>query len=407
MIMPPVQIYYVLFLGQEITDVKARFNRACNGNLELLMTEEEGHNKAGVVLECQSTSERPVPNSQVLAYFGRGFIAESAAALGEAKAAIALTGVGPFDAQHKLLRELTTCVSRLSLELDAVVFDAADWLTFTPKAFHDLRSAEVEAGQLSSAQFGVRAYRVDGGVRSVSMGLEKFGQPNFALTLFSEHQMAMMDRMMTLAMQHMIESDKRVGPGPLELSIQDIRNQQFKQKLAAAQGPGASGRATLQLHTVAPHKGDPEELLAPVFQAHPGPQLWTEQGDLLKRLFGTDRRVSNVNRGELIQQAIQKARKEAAMILAEPNEWQQEGRRLRVAVGLPGVKEVVWVEVTDWQNGKGTGILLSQPQKVPTLNSGDRVSFTADALMDYTLSNPEGELASGGVDDLVRKLQGG
>jgi hypothetical protein len=240
------------------------------------------------------------------------------------------------------------------------------------------------------------------------MGLEKFGQPNFVLTHFSEHQMGMMDRMMTLAMQHMIESEKRLEPGPLALSIPDIRNQRLRQQLAAAQQPGASGRATLQLHTVDPHEGDPEVLLAPVFKAPPGPQLWAEQADLLQRLFGTDQQVSkNVDMGEIIQKAIQKARNKATKLLSEPSEWQQEGRRLRVAVGLPDVKEVVWLEVTTWQNGKGTGILLSQPQHVPTLNSGDTVSFTANALVDYKLSNPEGELASGGVDDLVRKLQSG
>ncbi len=106
--MPPIQIYYVLFLSKEIADAKARFTNACNGNIEVLRTAEEGQIKTGVVLECQSTSERPVPNSQMLAYFGRGFDAKSAAALGEAKAALSLTGVGPFDAQHKLLRELTS-----------------------------------------------------------------------------------------------------------------------------------------------------------------------------------------------------------------------------------------------------------------------------------------------------------
>jgi uncharacterized protein YegJ (DUF2314 family) len=220
--------------------------------------------------------------------------------------------------------------------------------------------------------------------------------------------MTMMDRMMTLAMQHIIESDRPVGSGPLELSLRDLRNPRVRQELAAAQQPGASGCATLQLKSAAPHQGDPQVLLAPVFKAPPGPQLWEEQGTLLKQLFGVDRHVSkNVDMGEQIQQAIQKARKEAIAILSEPKRWQQEGVRLRVAVGLPNVKEVVWLEVTRWQNGTGIGILLSEPQSVPTLKSGDSVPFTADALMDYTLSNPEGEIAKGGVDDLVRKLRGG
>jgi hypothetical protein len=55
--------------------------------------------------------------------------------------------------------------------------------------------------------------------------------------------------MMTLAMQHMTESERRMQPGPVTLSIPDIRNPRVKQELAAAQQAGASGKATLQLHT--------------------------------------------------------------------------------------------------------------------------------------------------------------
>lgn len=405
--MPPVQIYYALFLGKPIADIRERFAKVSDGKIELLTSVEEGHHKAGVFLAGHSISERPPPNDMVLAHFGRGFDDAAPAALKQTKAAVSLTGVGPFDSQHKLLRDLITCIARLARELDAFVFDGADYLTFTPPAFQGLRAAEIEAGQLSPAQFGVRAYRVDGGLRSVSMGLEKFGHPNLALTHFSEHQMQMMDCLMTLAMQHIIEANKRLEPGPLRLSLADVRNPRIKERLASARQPGASGKATLQLRSVAPLKGDPEELLAPAFAAPPGPELWAEQGELLKQLFGADRHVStNVDMGDRIQEAIEKARAEALKILAAPKEWQQKGRRLRVAVGLENTREVVWLEVTAWKNGKGQGILLSQPRSVPALNSGDTVSFSAEALMDYTLSNPEGVLASGGVDELVRQQQG-
>jgi hypothetical protein len=218
--------------------------------------------------------------------------------------------------------------------------------------------------------------------------------------------MGMIDRMMTLAMQHVIESDRRMTPGPLALSIADVRNPRVKQMIAASLQPPATGKATLQLAAAAPEKGDPQVLLAPVFKAATGPALWEEQGDLLKQLFGAVRQVSQVDMGERIQEAIQKARKQAAKILADPKTWQREGRRLKVAAGLPKVKEVVWLEVTSWQSGKGTGILLSQPQQA-NLNSGDTAPFTIDAVMDYTLSNAEGLLESGGVDELVRRSRVG
>jgi hypothetical protein len=46
-------------------------------------------------------------------------------------------------------------------------------------------------------------------------------------------------------------------------------------------------------------------------------------------------------------------------------------------------------------------------QSASKLSSGDMVPFTGDMLMDYKLTNPEGDIASGGVDELVYKLRNG
>lgn len=80
-------------------------------------------------------------------------------------------------------------------------------------------------------------------------------------------------------------------------------------------------------------------------------------------------------------------------------------RRFRVAVELPVVQEIVWVEVGLWENSKGKGILLSAPSHVKDLKSGSSFTFTGEMIVDYVLSDAEGVIEQGGIDELVRRLQ--
>ncbi len=399
----PVFINYVLFVNDQEFDAQALFKKCSANQIELLESlEADG---SGVLLQRQTMAEHTLPTDEALAFFGRGLSTNSIQRLKKCEVAISLTGVGPFDPRHRLLKTLTVATGKMAGELDAFVHDTADSLTFTPDAFSELRVQEIERGELSAAQFGVRAYRVEGGLRGVTMGLEKFGQSNVGIALFSEHHMRAVQPLMTLIMQRYIEADARIEPGPLELDVSQIRNESVRAELRDAISGSGTGKITLTFAVLEPESGDPQDLLGPTFKAQSGDALAAELDALLERLLGASRDISEGVSIEQLQEAIDAARVRAVVILNEKNAWTAPGRRFRVAVEMHNTREVVWVEAKSWNGKQGSGILLSAPLHTDGLKSGSMFEFGVDMIMDYTLSDSESVIDAGGIDELVKRLQ--
>ena len=398
-----VFIFYVLFFPGTDVDEAALFKKHA-GDLKVLVSTEDGAKEPGVILKSESVKDRPLPDAKSLPYFSRGFSQEAADKLAKCKTAITIVGIGPFDPDHKLLKELTLTVSKMAAETDAFIHDGADSMTFTRDAFQKIRVDEIQRGELSPNQFGVRAYRTEEGLRSVTMGLEKFGQTNICIASFPEHLMGGVDALTTLAIQEVIESKTQIKPGDLLLDTQKIKNPTVKARYAKVNAAGGTGKATLKLVPIDSIGGDPKKLLGPKFASPPGDDLWNEQAKLLESIFGKSRDVSEGVSMEELEEAIAKVRVDVAAILKNEKKWKAPGRKLKLAVELPTVKEVVWVEVQSWDGKKGKGILLSKPIHVD-LESGSTFEFTTDVLMDYRLSDAEKLLKSGGIDEMVKKLQ--
>jgi uncharacterized protein YegJ (DUF2314 family) len=400
--MSDIFVCYALYLPNDEIDEGELLEKYGDGKLKLLASEEEVKTTPGILFERYSIEERPAPPDEALAYFGRGFNPEVANLMRESKLVLVCFGVGPFDPQHQLLRDLTKFVGRVANELGAFVFDGADSLSFIPPAFQHIRVAEIEQGELTPDQFGVRAYRVDEGLRSVTMGLEKFGQSNVGIANFAEHRMGKIDPMMTLAMQHIIESDVQVGPGPLELNLASIRNPTIRENLSKHLSGNATGMATINLAPLEPTSGDPKEMLGPVFTSPPGPALWEEQEALLVQLFGAARELSEDVQFDSIAEAVEAARTRALEILSS-GEWDADGMTLKLAVTLEETKEVVWLEVISWNEpDDGVGMLTSDPNAAG-LTSGQQLRFDLDKVMDFALRRGNEVIASGGVDELVKR----
>ena len=402
---PAIFINYVLYFDSEDVDAKALFAKHNHGDLKLLKAPEDGVESPGVLLIEKSIEEQPLPALETLPHFSRGFSDEAAQKFIQSKSTISLVGLGPFDPEHKLLKNLTLTVGKMAEDIDAFVFDVADSLTFTKEAFDGIRAAEIREGRLSTNQFGVRAYRVDDGIRSVTMGLEKFGQVNICVPNFAEHHMGVIDTFNSLVVQTVIESDTQIGPGEMALEPMGLTNAEVKQKFTGLLRDGFSSK-TVELAKIESVGGDPEDLLAVVFKSKPGEALWQEQDTFLKTIFKETTRVSEGVDVSAVEEAIENARAQAMEILKDKQTWTAAGRRLNVAINLPG-KEVVWVEVTSFENGSGKGILKSQPTKNRDLTSGSEIEFEPAMIFDFKLSNAEELISSGGVDALIQQMNSG
>ena len=399
---PDVYIHYVLFYDADI-DAKALFDKLNQGELKVLESPEEGVDSPGVILRSETVEQRPLPDPESLPYFSRGFNGEIAEKFLESKSAFSVIGVGPFDPEHRLLKKVTTIVGDMATEMDAFVFDQADSLSFTNTAFNEIRADEIRKGNLSPNQFGIRAYRVDEGIRSVTMGLEKFGQTNIAISNFGEHHMGVIDSFKGMLVQAVIESDAKVEPGTLTLAPGEFSNTDEKKSLKDLLRDDFS-TAEVELADIEPLEGDPRELLGVVFENEPGEELWAEQDAFLLTIFKRTRRTSQMD-PNAIQEAIEAARTRAGEILGDKDQWVAP-RQLKIAIALPN-NEVVWLEVTRFEDGSGAGILLSQPSKNPELKSGDEIEFEPAMVMDFVLSDPETTIEKGGVDELIQQMNSG
>jgi hypothetical protein len=402
---PEVFIHYALFFGKQNLQLNSKeLVKLCDfEGVERITDINAPINKLSVLVKQQGVDELPTPSLQALQYFGRGFDQSEANRIMGSEYSVSFIGVAPFHKDQALLKKITECVGGIANKYNAFIFDVADSFTFTSGSFEKIRLDEIKKGFYSASQFGVRAYRVENGIRSVSMGLEKFGQPNLAIENFSEHHMGYMDKLFTMVLQHVIESPVKVTPGFISIDIKHIVNPVVRSNLGASIEPNGTGKIKLLLKKAASLDGDPSELLAISFENSPSDSLWIEQAKLLSSVFGRDRDVSNVPDSVNLESVIASAKLRAKSILDEGHALEKDGMRLLLATAMEDTKEVVWVEVTEWIGQKGIGILLSNPIHTKTHSSGMKYQFNYNSIMDFKLYGADGLIEQGGVDELARQ----
>ena len=400
-----VFIHYALFFGKQSQQLDSdELVKQCDFNgVERVSGINSPIHGPSILVKKHNVDELPVPSLQALQYFGRGFDQSKANRIMASDYSVSFIGVGPFDKSHKLLRKITQCVGGIAEKYDAFIYDVSDSLTFTPVSFENIRLGEIKKGFLSASQFGVRAYRVEKGIRSVSMGLEKFGQPNLVIENFSDHHMAYMDKLFSIVLQHVIESPIPVKPGPMVFDIKNIANPAVRSELGSSVEANGSGKTKLMFKKAASLDGDPLGLLAVSFENSPGDSLWLEQANLLKHVFGKDRTISNVPDPDRLESAVTLAKLRAKAILEEDHALEKDGMRLLVAIVMAEHEEVVWVEVAEWKAQQGMGVLLSDPIHTKSFRSGMTYKFDYNSIMDFKLYGTDGLVEQGGVQELARQ----
>jgi len=392
-----VFVLYMLFHDRPDIDAKALFKKHNNGQTSIASSAQSFENRGGVEILTQTVGvDIQLPPDEALQYFGRGFDEVKAADFKGSKNAIIVIGASPFDKEHHLLKNINRTVGKMALDIGAYVMDGQDSLIFIPEAFLDLRLAEINAGHLSSAQLGIRAYPHGEGFRGVTMGLEKFGQYDFAVPAFNGPQMPRVNALMEIASQYFIEANEPIEPGVITLDVTNIENQMVKSDFSLTKRPGVKGKTTFKIDFVEPVSGDPEVLLGPVYQN--GQSL----ENILSDLFGEGEKPSEGVALVQLQEAIGAARGRAVQILNNYSTLKLSGHRMSVAVELPDRREVVWAEVMDWQNGQGRGLLLSD---AAGLKSGSDLAFSPAQIMDFKLMGPQDMVEIGGIDDMVNRLE--
>lgn len=374
-------------------DPVTTFRRECPA---ITIVEALPQSPTGIAAVVRLAPEYVVPDMESLAYFGRGLDEHTARAIQRAPTVLIVAMETAPERAAEATRLLTTCAGSIALATGALVADDSTRLVYSAEAWRDGPVSDWSDGIPSFAdQVTVRAYRLEGGgMRAVSLGMQKFARSDLALSRFEEHHWDRTGMLLTYIAQTMIEGHEPTGT--LALDPAAIRD------AAARESIGDARARTIELRPAAPDEGDPENrLLEPVFPGDPSTPLAERQAALLRDLFVVDREISRIDRSAELDRLVDAARVELRGLRDRFTAGLPAGQRLRVAATFRA-REIMWMSVTEWPApDRLVGILESEPEHDPARHSGDTVEVSIADVMDYLLIDPDGRLAGGRAYDLA------
>jgi hypothetical protein len=334
------------------------------------------------------------PDVEGLSYFGRGLSDAQAQALQRTKTVLLLDF--RHDKKHVWSggRDALRLTGALARRTGGLIWDNESREMFTPEAWDEKRittwTGTGGPPDLRS-QFTVHIYREqkDGLHREVSLGLAKFGLPDFVVEDVSGSVTASMVGMINVLVQSLAEGAEVGNNGEIDIDVQGLRIAAMREEKVASFKSDATGKARLRLIQGVPEEGDPENRLAEiVFDRYSGPDVQARQEAMLDRLFGADEDIlTNTTHGEKVLEVSRRAR-ETLLATLKPTfqKGLPPGETLLVKAPFKtpaGGNEWMWVEVLEWKGGTIQGTLRNDPVEVEALKAGQRVEVHEDDLFDY------------------------
>jgi uncharacterized protein YegJ (DUF2314 family) len=242
-------------------------------------------------------------------------------------------------------------------------------------------------------------YREGELMRIVSLGMAKLGLPDLAVNSVSPSEVQSLGNLVNVILQTLVEQRRLSRAGALDLSLRTLRHDGFRKDLSAGVIGKGSGVATVQLVTSKPQEGDADNRQLELVLPGAPEKLQERHAELVDRFFGAKDGLTHVpeHDPELAAVAV-RARKALAKLKPRFSPRTPEDLHLSVKAPFPTAHKSVewmWIEVLRWQGSKLEGILDNDPEDVPTLKAGARVTVDESELADYILQKMDGSIEGG------------
>jgi len=129
---------------------------------------------------------------------------------------------------------------------------------------------------------------------------------------------------------------------------------------------------------------------------------------LVSDLFGSEDHIRTVKHDAELLTASQRAKAALPKVLSEYRKRGETGARLNVKLPFavpdnPGQNEWMWVEVVSWTDVTIEGYLANDPELVPGLKAGMRVTGKLEDVFDYTLRHADGTTEGGETSKILMR----
>lgn len=362
-------------------------------------------------MEMDVKGNYAVPDLRALQYSGRGLSPAQSKALQHTKQALILNFAHPGKDTMQGLRNAYIVAIKVASRTGGLVWDEETREVFTPEKWQERRIGSWSGNLPDVAKHTViHAYKSGELVRSITLGMSKFGQPDLIIDQFPWSSNDSMGNVLNLASQALVEG-ALIGPnGRLDLDINTLKNPAVRAREVASFKPNARGTASLALVKGKREEGDPRNRLAEItFSLHNAPDLHSRQDAVASSLYGSSDSVKYIRHDAELKAASERARKKLPALQADFARGLEPGEYIELKAPFAtasGGREWMWVEVISWKGKQIEGALNNDPFDIPSMRAGQRVKVNQDDVFDYLRTFSNGTREGNSTGAIIEKMRG-
>ncbi len=254
----------------------------------------------------------------------------------------------------------------------------------------------------------IHQYQVDTTVRSITLGLRKFGLPDLVIQSSPRSHSTQNGNILALLGQYLLENPELVIDGSILLKTEDIKNNFVKDRINEDNLPNAKGEGKILLEEGLWEDGDPQNRLWSVFfMDYSKEKIYENQSDFYSNFFGSSDEIIEIKHHNDILLASEEAKTQFNKLYGLFNNGMKPGEYILVKAPfttLTDTNEWMWVEITEWSKKAITGILQNDPFEVPNLKAGSIVEVDQDSIFDYIYYKEDGTFEGNETGKFIEEM---
>ncbi|MDH5178655.1 MAG: DUF2314 domain-containing protein [Gammaproteobacteria bacterium] len=366
----------------------------------------------GIVYQYQVTTDLkntyPLPDTQSMQYFSRGFDQKSEKKVRKYKAALIIDFAYPLKQWREGLQIFYRRVAELAKSEQGFIYDSETRELYTEAAWQKYRLESWHKDiPIAKLHIIIHAYQTNINVRAITLGMAKFGLPDIVVEEYARSINQGIGNLINVVAQSMVEGHFPEGD-VFRIDLNQLADTPYKKELLKSLKKNATGKLAITVGDARRDEGDPDNyLLGLIFVKDKSKPLHETQEAMLTELFGSEDSITYIKHNDQILQASARAKAKLPALRQDFNNKLQPGEYIMLKAPFAthdGSNEWMWVEVFEWQGETIKGILKNEPFNVPGLKAGAEVTINQGDVFDYIRYYPDGRAEGNETGELIRKL---
>jgi len=303
------------------------------------------------------------------------------------------------------MKKANELVNKLVKKKNAVIYDSGTRETFNKEYWSKNRLVKNNSINISN-HITIHFYQKEEYCRAITLGMYKFGLPDLCIENLSCQGGLDISSFLNLTAQTILEKQKIINTGILELNIPDIQNDSLRKDLLNSLQEDAERKGKINIIEGTWEDGDPENRLIEIAFSKDNPQI--EHDEILTKIFGSEDKVFMLSHDQELLEASKRAKSKIPMLKKMFSKGLPFNSSLIIKFPFENSlneREWMWVEITKWDGDNINGLLQNEPAIVKKLKAGQKITKNINDMFDYILNKPDGSQEGNETGAIIMKMQ--